>query len=495
MSNSGWNGGFTLPHSPEERLRAEHAHMKRQIEAYNTQPNQRALVVEVGKAKTVLFTGQQMIEVATPPSLEIKQGDSVRIAQNGAIMSVVEGATAGGLVTVVKAVHEKLVEIEIQMQTRAVPRGALVVKQGDRVVVDQTGSVLLRVLPATSDSGHAFTPSEPVEWSDIGGLEDAKSALVEAVELPIKHKDLYARYGRRPTRGILLYGPPGCGKTLIAKATATAVARLHGEKSASGFLYVKGPELLTKFQGETEANIRAIFASARAFKAQHGFPAVVFIDEAEALLGDRSRSDGPFGGGFERTTVPQFLAEMDGLEQTSAIVLLATNRPNSLDPAVVRDGRIDRKIKVSRPNEKQLRAIFELAMRARPLASPADSLSELAVTTMRGHAIYKLATKTSGSHTMTMLHLANGAMAAAIVEDAATLAMAREMGGEPSEGITRSDITKAIEQKLEETRSLEHPDACEEFVEAHAGDRKNVVSFDRVTERKSGLIILAGGVQ
>src|SRR5271155_5446953 len=237
-------------------------------------------------------------------------------------------------------------------------------KAGDRVILDYHGLIVQRNL-GSHDTSHALIEDTRVTWDDIGGQEEAKRALQEAIVEPVTKKKIYERFGMRSSKGVLLHGASGTGKTMLAKAAATALAELYGKESrGSGFIYVKGPELLNKWLGETEANIRRIFASAREHKEKHGYPAIVFIDEADALLGRRG-SMGPGYEGMERTLVPQFLAEMDGMTSSGAFVLLATNRPDILDPAVVRDGRIDRKVHVSRPTEKDEASIFDRLLRDR----------------------------------------------------------------------------------------------------------------------------------
>src|SRR5208283_4208865 len=169
----------------------------------------------------------------------------------------------------------------------------------------------------------------------------------EAIELPFTHKDIFAHYNKKPPKGLLLYGPPGCGKTLVGKATTNSLANIFGAKAiSSGFIYVKGPEILNMYVGESGRRIREIFQRGRKHFDKYKFPAVIFIDEAEAVLSERGTSR---SSDVDKTIVPMFLSEMDGLDENHAIVMLATNRPKMLDPAVVREGRVDRHIKVSRP--------------------------------------------------------------------------------------------------------------------------------------------------
>jgi len=463
----GYPPGYPQPSGDARRMLAEAEQiintLQAQLKSITDAPKQLALVLRVGGGKATVLVGGVPIEVNDIGGL--KPGMQVKLAKTGQIAEVDRNPASVGEVCVVRRVAGDVVEIDHNASVRAIARGEAEVEGGDRVVVDASASVVLRVLPR-AQSEFAFARTAPVQWEDIGGLDEAKAALVEAIELPHKHRDVFTRYGKRPVRGVLLYGPPGCGKTLIAKATATALARVHGQTASAGFLYIKGPEILSQWVGAAEGKIREIFASTRAYAKQHGHPAVVFIDEAEAILGARGSS---IGSGMERTIVPQFLAEMDGLEESGALVLLATNRPDALDPAVVRDGRIDRKVRIGRPGKADAVRIFALALRGRPTREPIPALAGHAARELFGDAaaMFRVVTKTE-KHPITLGHMTNGAMIAGIVERAATAAMLRDVH-EPSDefGITRDDLSGAVLATLAEQESVDHREAVREFVESH----------------------------
>jgi ATP-dependent 26S proteasome regulatory subunit len=353
-------------------------------------------------------------------------------------------------------------------------------KAGDRVILDYYGLIVQRNL-GSHDASHALVEDTKVTWDDVGGQEEAKRALQEAIVEPVTKKKIYERFGMRSSKGVLLHGASGTGKTMLAKAAATALAELYGKESrSSGFIYVKGPELLNKWLGETEANIRRIFASAREHKEKHGYPAIVFIDEADALLGRRG-SMGPGYEGMERTLVPQFLAEMDGMTSSGAFVLLATNRPDILDPAVVRDGRIDRKVHVSRPSQKDAAAIFERLLRDKhPVTGmTGEDCARALFNPMRVLWKVKIKANSEGltrEASFTLADLASGAMVAGIVGRATQRAIRAE-----AKYIELSHIVSAVDEVEEEQAQLAHD--ASEFMEGLVGEE--VVSIEKAKRRTS----------
>ncbi len=235
-------------------------------------------------------------------------------------------------------------------------------KQGDEVRVDSNYRMALEMMSAPGSQEHYLDNVPELPWSKVGGQERAIEAIKDAIELPLLHPHLFEKFHHATPKGFLLYGPPGCGKTLIGKATAYNLTRQLREKAAEKdvreyFMHVKGPEILNMWVGESERMVREIFATARE-KRREGFMPFLFIDEAESILGTRRASR---YSNILSTLVPMFCSEMDGIDSLNdVVIILASNRADLIDPAILRPGRIDRKIKVDRPNKEGAREIYRI---------------------------------------------------------------------------------------------------------------------------------------
>ncbi len=230
---------------------------------------------------------------------------------------------------------------------------------GDHLLYDPRSGYVIEKVPKAEIEELVLEEVPDVQYEDVGGLAKEVEQVTDAVELPFLYPELFKEHRLAPPKGILLYGPPGCGKTMIAKAVANSISKkmrhLSGKEVRSYFLHVKGPELLNKYVGESERYIREVFAKARA-KAATGNPVVVFFDEMDALF--RTRGSG-ISSDIESTIVPQFLAEIDGVEKLKNVIVIgASNRQDLIDPAVLRTGRLDVKVKIPRPNKQSARDIF-----------------------------------------------------------------------------------------------------------------------------------------
>jgi proteasome-associated ATPase len=234
------------------------------------------------------------------------------------------------------------------------------IRAGDSLLVDTKSGYILETVPKSEVEELILEEVPDISYENIGGLGDQIEVIRDAVELPYLHPELYLEHQLLPPKGILLYGPPGCGKTLIAKAVANSLAKKVAERTGQGegrsfFLNIKGPELLNKYVGETERHIRQIFQRARE-KASEGMPVIVFFDEMDSLF--RTRGSG-VSSDVENTIVPQLLSEIDGVERLDNVIVIgASNREDMIDPAILRPGRLDVKIKIERPDAEAAREIF-----------------------------------------------------------------------------------------------------------------------------------------
>lgn len=423
----------------------------------------------------VIIDGK-LTEVEAAPDLKFSAGDTVKVsAETMQIVGVADFTHLGEVATVTQPLDAVQAEVELDGTARIVLTGQSgQVERGDRVILDSSGRLILRNL-GKNDEQFLFTGTTNVSWEDIGGLLDAKQAFFEAIEQPFLHPELYRFYNKKPVKGILLYGPPGCGKTMLGKAAATSIAKSHGQDGSAGFFYVKAPEILNKYVGESEARIRRLFEQARNHEKQFGYPAVVFIDEADAIMGKRGSG---ISSDIERTIVPMFLTEMDGLEASGALVILSTNRPDVLDPAIVRDGRIDRKIKVTRPDPTMATEIFQLNLRNVPLSNgyTTQELAQRATDVLFApdRVLYNIQLRGGASLDMTFAELVNGAMIAGIVDKATTIAMNRDIAEGKRSGMKADDLAQAVADTFRENYDLDHKDEIADFVDAFRADVTNV---------------------
>jgi proteasome-associated ATPase len=412
-----------------------------------------------------------IVEVSVAPQFadRVHVGAALELTSDSKIVNVTTPNMAGGIATVLEIISTTHIEVQFGNDVRAVAVAPMDKAPviGDRGLLDPQGYVFIKNF-GRKDTAHVLGHDTLVSFDDIGGQEEAKQAIREALIDPHEKREQYKRFNMTPSKGLLLCGPPGTGKTMLAKAAATALARLHGKNvMSSGFHYVKGPELLNKLLGETEANIRRLFAAAREHHERHHYPAVIFCDECDALLGRR----GSMSPGVEtvvRTVVPMFLAEMDGIHQSTVFVLLATNRPDILDPAVVRDGRISRKVHVPRPSEAAALDIFTKLFAKRPSAK---GLAEHAVEVLFSEERH-LWDVTTDKKTVVPIYLktlVSGAMIAGIVDRAAQLAIRAN-----ADKIVSKHVDLAIDDVDKEQRRLTHD--LSDFTDALDG---MIVSVDK----------------
>ncbi len=455
--------------------------LKEEVERLSAPPQTYGTLVAVsddGQTATVSVAGRKL-EVGASPEIvltELEPGQQVRVndAMNvvaasgyddrGEIMSIAELLDDGRVLVIGQTDDERVVGL-------SAPLRDLPLKAGDSLLVDGRSNTAIERIPKAEVEQLVLEQVPDVTYDQIGGLGEQVEAIRDAVELPYLHADLFVEHELRAPKGILLYGPPGCGKTMIAKAVANSLAQRVAERTGqeglrSYFLNVKGPELLNKYVGETERQIRLIFQRARE-KSAEGFPVIVFFDEMESLF--RTRGSG-VSSDVETTIVPQLLAEIDGVESLKDVVVIgASNREDMIDPAILRPGRLDVKIKVERPDAEAAREIFAVYLHERlPLAE-----DEVAVANGAADAVRRMIDRTvdkmySEDHDNEFLEVTyangekeilyfkdfnSGAMIENVVARAKKLAIKRLIAS-GERGLHTDDLLTAIRDEFRENEDL-----------------------------------------
>ncbi|MEE1785413.1 proteasome ATPase [Streptomyces sp. SP17BM10] len=316
-----------------------------------------------------IFTGGRKLRVNVSPNVELdvlRRGQEVMLNEALNIVDAMAFERIGEIVTLKEILEdgERALVIGHTDEERVVrlaePLREVTIRAGDALLLEPRSGYVYEVVPKSEVEELVLEEVPDIDYRQIGGLSNQIEQIRDAVELPYLHADLFKEYELRPPKGVLLYGPPGCGKTLIAKAVANSLAKKVAEvtgrpQGKSYFLNIKGPELLNKYVGETERQIRLVFQRARE-KASEGTPVIVFFDEMESLF--RTRGSG-VSSDVENTIVPQLLAEIDGVEGLENVIVIgASNREDMIDPAILRPGRLDVKIKIERPDAEAAKDIF-----------------------------------------------------------------------------------------------------------------------------------------
>ncbi len=421
---------------------------------------------------------------------EMTIGDRVIINDAFAVVQVLPPHMAGPLVKVGEVLGDGRVRVGGDAQgqnSRIVGLGEALqfadMKAGDEVRLEPTGKLAMEHFPKAENKDYFLEEVPQVPWEKIGGQDEVIEIIRDAIEKPLLYPELYERFGKRPLKGILLYGPPGCGKTLIGKATAYNLTKEFNQQTGQNlkeyFMYINGPKILNMWLGESERQVREIFATARE-KAKDGHLVFIFIDEAESIL--RTRNSGRWTN-ISNTVVPQFCAEMDGLvSSANVVVMLTSNRPDYIDPAILRPERIDRRVKVKRPDKKASRDILAIYLNENvPLdcglleahngdkrAAAAELVDNTVAHLWRKDAeteFLDVFNRNGGTERLYWKDLVSGALLSSLVERAKDFAIKRAIAsGNQSEGLTQEDLYKALALEFKENEIFPKSDAVEDWL-------------------------------
>jgi proteasome-associated ATPase len=452
------------------------------------------------------------------PLAKLKKGTRVLVNEAFVIVGDLGFETAGPVTKVTEVLGKDRLRVgsEHGTQSMVLQRSAdltgSTLKSGDEVRVDSNYRMALEMLSSTKSQEHYLDVVPELPWEKVGGQEEALQAIKDAIELPLLHVDLFKKFQHATPKGFLLYGPPGCGKTLIGRATAYNLTRQLREKTGvemkEYFMHVKGPEILNMWVGESERMVREIFATARE-KRREGYMPFLFIDEAESILGTRRASR---YSNILSTLVPMFCSEMDGIDSLNdVVIILASNRADLIDPAILRPGRIDRKIKVNRPNRDGAREIYRIYLTPDlpydgVLAKEAEHFTEALNKLIDRFVGWQFARREENKFLEVTLRsgrkeilyrsdLISGAIVASIVERAKAMAIKRAIATQQEEGIREMDLQLAFDAEYDENDIFPTTDITEDWLKLIDYDPENVVKIapvkpirESAAQARSGII-------
>jgi proteasome-associated ATPase len=455
--------------------------LREEVEKLTMPPSAYGTFLEVNDDGTVdVFTAGRKMRVALHPELdveELQRGQEVVLNESLNVVLARGHDVAGEVVTlkelldngrralvVGRADEERVCELASGLLGERL-------RAGDHLLMETRSGVLVERLPRPEVEELILEEVPDITYADVGGLDEQIDQIQDAVELPYLYAELFHEHQLQPPKGILLYGPPGCGKTLIAKAVANSLAKRVSEKTGdsatrSYFLNIKGPELLNKYVGETERQIRLIFQRARE-KSEEGVPVIVFFDEMDSLF--RTRGSG-ISSDIESTIVPQLLAEIDGVESLKNVIVIgASNREDLIDPAILRPGRLDVKIKIERPDQEAARQIFgrylsedlpiaeDEAAKAGGRSQAIDAMIDAAVDRMYSgddeNRFLEVTYQNGDKEVLFFKDFASGAMIENVVRRSKKMSIKRQIAG-GARGIATTDLVDSIKQEYREHEDL-----------------------------------------
>ncbi len=458
---------------------------------------------------------------------ELKIGAQILVNEAFAVIQILGYDRNGPVLKLAEALPDGRLRFEQEMgrQVLIIQRSSdllgVDLKAGDEVRIEPSLHVAIEKLEDKKSKSHLLEEVPTVTWEQIGGQTAAIAAIKKVIEYPLLHADTFQRFKFTQPKGFLLYGPPGCGKTLIGQAAAASLAKLVGEarQSTTGakgdkppvtcgaFLHIKGPEILNMWLGESERMVRDLFAQARARRKEGALP-FIFIDEAESVLGTR-RASRSFN--ISSTLVPMFCSEMDGIESLQdVVIILASNRPDLIDPAVLRPGRIDRKIKVSRPNRDSAAAILNVYLtedlplhrewvdqhggdRKKSCADLIDHALSAIFSRVDENRLLSIRLRSGQNRILYRGDLISGAILSSVVQRAKERAIDRMIAAGTDEpgGMTLDDLVSSVHAEFREGEMLPPDDAAEEWLKLldhHPEQVVGVSSFRRGRQAEEKLI-------
>ncbi len=434
------------------------------------------------------------------PMSKLKKGTRVLVNDAYVIVGDLGFETAGPVTKITEVLGEDRLRVggEHGLHSVVLQRSSELadskLKSGDEVRVDPSYRMAIEILARPESREHYLDVVPELPWEKVGGQDEALQGIKDAIELPLLHAELFAKFHHATPKGFLLYGPPGCGKTLIGKATAYNLTKQLREKTGGEmkeyFMHIKGPEILNMWVGESERIVREIFATAREKRCE-GFMPFLFIDEAESILGTRRASR---YSNILSTLVPMFCSEMDGIDSLNdVVIILASNRADLIDPAILRPGRIDRKIKVNRPNKEGAREIYRiyltndlpydgaLAKEAENIGAAIDKLTERFVewqfARREENKFLEVTLRSGRKEILYRSDLISGAIIASIVERAKGIAIKRAIASGREEGISEQDLRVAFTTEYNENDIFPPTDVTEDWLKLIDCDPENVVKI------------------